>query len=317
MSFKIIGAGKAHPGFVLTNEALSGIVDTSDEWISTRTGIKSRFVSTKETLLEMSLEAVREALDRSGVEARDLDLIICTTIQGDYITPSLACQIQKEIGAACPAFDLNAACTGFIYALDVAKSYFDSGRARIILIVSAEQMSKFVNWEDRETCVLFGDGAGAVVARRGTGLLAIKVTASGDDKLLAIPGMYGNNPYWEGGRKDPFLHMQGREVFKFAVSVMCRDIADVLETSRLSINDVKKVIPHQANLRIIRHAAEKLGIRDEQIVLGIDRYGNTSSASIPILLGEIMGSGEIGKGDIVVLSAFGGGLSSGACIMEI
>jgi len=317
MSLKIIGAGKAHPAFILTNSALSEIVDTSDEWITTRTGIKERFIATKETLLEIALRAARGALIQSGVDPLDIDLIICSTIQGDYITPALACQIQKETGAECPAFDINAACTGFIYALDVAKSYFDAGRASNILIVSAEQMSKLLNWKDRETCVLFGDGAGAVVVTKGTGLRAIKITAKGDDKLLTIPGTAGNSPYRSGIHEGSFLHMQGKEVFKFAVNAMCRDIADVLERANLTMKEVKKVIPHQANMRIIKAASERFGITDEQLALGIDRYGNTSSASIAILLGELMESGELSEGDIIVLSAFGGGLTSGACIIEI
>lgn len=244
-------------------------------------------------------------------------LIICSTIQGDNITPALSCEIQHELGASCPAFDVNAACTGFIYALDIAKSYFDAGRSKNILIVSAEQMSKLINWQDRSTCVLFGDGAGAVVVTKGSNLKAIKVTAKGDSDLLVIPGLTGNNPYWEGEKPDLFLHMKGKEVFKFAVNSMCNDIIDVLAESGRGIEDVTKVIPHQANIRIIRSAADKLGLRDDQLAVNVDRYGNTSSASVPILLGELMESGELKEGDIIVLSAFGGGLTSGACIIEV
>jgi 3-oxoacyl-[acyl-carrier-protein] synthase-3 len=244
-------------------------------------------------------------------------LIICSTIQGDNITPALSCEIQHELGASCPAFDVNAACTGFIYALDIAKSYFDAGRSKNILIVSAEQMSKLINWQDRSTCVLFGDGAGAVVVTKGSNLKAIKVTAKGNSDLLEISGLTGNNPYWEGEKPDLFLHMKGKEVFKFAVNSMCNDIIDVLAESGRGIEDVTKVIPHQANIRIIRSAADKLGLRDDQLAVNVDRYGNTSSASVPILLGELMESGELKEGDIIVLSAFGGGLTSGACIIEV
>ena len=178
-------------------------------------------------------------------------------------------------------------------------------------------MSKLLKWKDRETCVLFGDGAVAVVLTKGTGLRAIKITAKGDDKLLTIPGTAGNSPYRSGIHEGSLLHMQGKEVFKFAVNAMCRDIADVLERANLTMKEVKKVIPHQANMRIIKAASERFGITDEQLALGIDRYGNTSSASIAILLGELMESGELSEGDIIVLSAFGGGLTSGACIIEI
>jgi len=317
MSLKITGTGKACPEFILTNSDLTELVDTSDEWITSRTGIKTRYISTDETLLDIAVKAAKEALMRSGIEPGDLDLIICSTMQGDFITPSLACQIQKEIGAECPAFDMNGACTGFIYAIDVAKSYFDAGRAINILIVAAEQMSKLLDWKDRETCVLFGDGAGAAVFSKGTGLLAIKITAKGDDKLLTIPGTSGNSPFWTGSREDSFLHMQGKEVFKFAVNAMCRDIEDALDQAGITMKEVKKVIPHQANMRIIKAASERFGITDDQLAVGIDRYGNTSSASIPILLCELMESGELREGDIVVLSAFGGGLTSGACIIKI
>jgi 3-oxoacyl-[acyl-carrier-protein] synthase-3 len=317
MSLKILGAGMAHPGFVLSNSALSEIVETDDQWITTRTGIKSRFISTNESLLDIAMTASKNAMQNSGLKSEDLDLIICSTIQGDNITPALSCEIQHELGASCPAFDVNAACTGFIYALDIAKSYFDAGRSKNILIVSAEQMSKLINWQDRSTCVLFGDGAGAVVVTKGSNLKAIKVTAKGNSDLLEISGLTGNNPYWEGEKPDLFLHMKGKEVFKFAVNSMCNDIIDVLAESGRGIEDVTKVIPHQANIRIIRSAADKLGLRDDQLAVNVDRYGNTSSASVPILLGELMESGELKEGDIIVLSAFGGGLTSGACIIEV
>lgn len=317
MSFKILGSGNGHPEFILTNEQISEMVETSDEWITTRTGIKSRFISNGESLLDLASGAAKKALERSGVRADELDLIICSTVQSDFVTPALACMIQNELGATCPAFDINAACTGFIYALDVAKSYFDSDRARHILVVAAEQMSKHINWKDRETCVLFGDGAGAVVLGKGNGLCAIRITAKGDDKLLTIGGTTGNNPFRTGEVMDTNLHMLGKEVFKFAVNSMCRDITEVLDQAGLQMTDIKKVIPHQANMRIIRSAADKLSIRDEQIAIGIDRYGNTSSASIPILLAELFENGELQEGDKIVLSAFGGGLTSGACIIEI
>lgn len=317
MSFKIIGTGMAHPALAVTNSDLSKYVDTSDEWISSRTGIKSRFISTGESMLDLSVSAAKTAVCNSGLDAGDLDLIICTTMQGDYVTPSLACLIQRELGAACPAFDINAACSGFIFALDAVAAYFDAGRAENILIVSVEMMSKYLDWNDRATCVLFGDGAGAAVLAKGAGLRAIKITAKGDDELLFIPGNTGNSPFAGKEHKEQFLHMTGSEVFKFAVSAMIRDITDVLAAAGIGTDKVKKVIPHQANLRIIRSAAEKLNLRDDQLVLGIDRYGNTSSASIPILLSELFETRELESGDIVVLSAFGGGLTTGACVIEI
>ena len=319
MSLKILGAGMAHPTYALTNAELSEMVDTNDEWITTRTGIKSRYITTTGPMLNFSVAAARKALQESKLEPHELDLIICTTIQGDYITPSLACEVQLNLGAVCPAFDINAACTGFIYALDVAKSYFDSGRAKNILIVSSEQMTKFVNWKDRETCVLFGDGSGAVVVTKGEDLKAIKITAKGDKDLLYIPGCAGSSPFMKdiGKEQGSYLHMQGKEVFKFAVHSMCDDITDVLKEAGLGIEDITTVIPHQANIRIINSAAAKLGIREDQLVIGVDKYGNTSSSSIPMLLGELIEFGDIKEGDIIVLSAFGGGLTSGACVLKI
>lgn len=317
MSFKIIGAGMGLPALSVTNNDLSKLVDTSDEWISTRTGIKSRYICTNETMFDLSFSAAQNALKNSGISAAELDLIICSTVQSDYVTPSLSCLIQHGLGAKCPAFDINAACSGFIYALDVAVAYFESGRANNILIVSSEIMSKHVDWTDRATCVLFGDGAGAVVLTKGDGLLSIKITSQGDDKLLTIGASIGASPFAEKRGESKFLKMQGSEVFKFAVTSMCRDINDVVEKAGLKIEDIKKVIPHQANLRIIHSAAEKLKLREEQMVHGIEKYGNTSSASIPILLSELFENKELESGDIIVLSAFGGGLTSGACAIEI
>ena len=317
MSFITPGSGKGLPELSVTNSNLSELVDSSDECIITRTGIKSRYICTNEMMFDLSFKAAQDALENSGIKACELDLIICSTVQSDYVTPSLSCLIQGGLGANCPAFDINAACTGFIYALDVAAAYFDSGRARNILIVSSEIMSKHVDWTDRATCVLFGDGAGAVVLTKGNGLLSIKISSQGDDKLLTIGGSIGASPFAEKREESKFIKMQGSEVFKFAVTSMCRDINEVVEKAGLKIEDIKRVIPHQANLRIINSAAEKLKLREEQMVRGIYKYGNTSSASIPIMLSELFEINVLENGDITVLSAFGGGLTSGACAIEI
>lgn len=316
MSFQIIGTGRSVPEYVLDNNTLSTMVETSDEWITTRTGIKTRHICTSESLLDLAAGASRQALERAGISADALDLILCTTVQGEYATPSLSCLVQREIGAGCPAFDLNAACTGFLYALDTAAAYLDSGRARNILIVSAEMMSRLIDWSDRATCVLFGDGAGAVVLTSGEGLLACRLAAKGDDRLLAIGGNAGNSPFYKNEAPAPYLHMAGGEVFKFAVTSMCGGVRDALADAGLSIDDVHMVIAHQANMRILKAAQERLGLADEQVASALDHYGNTSSASIPILLSELAESGRIHSGDILVLSAFGGGLTSGACVIK-
>jgi 3-oxoacyl-[acyl-carrier-protein] synthase-3 len=317
MSIKIIGTGKALPRFVLSNQRLSEMLDTSDEWIVTRTGIKNRHICTEETIEDLAAKAANNALENAGIKAGDIDMIIVSTVGGGTLTPSLSCMVQKMIGAWCPAFDINAACTGFIYALSCAKAYFDSNMARRILIVSAEMMSKYVDWNDRSTCVLFGDGAGAVLLEKGENLLEIKITASGNNEILTIGGKTDNNPFNLNKNDGSFLYMNGSEVFKFAVSSMCSDIEDIMQKSGLNFSQIKRVIPHQANIRIIKLAAEKLGIEDEKIISNIDSCGNTSSASIPILLAESLEKKELQSGDLIVLSAFGGGLTSGACIIKI
>lgn len=317
MSFSIMGTGRAHPKFILTNDMLSTFLDTSDEWISTRTGIKSRFIATSETLCELAVKAGTMAMSQAGIAPNELDLILCSTIQGDYQTPSLSCQVQYHIGANCPAFDLNAACSGFLYGLQTAAAFLDSGRASCILLISAEMMSRHLDWTDRSTCVLFGDGAGAVVLKKGHGLKAIRLNAKGDEKgLLQIGVAPGNCPYTTVHPAPETLAMAGGEVFKFAVSSMCRDIRMVVEQAGLTIEQINLVLPHQANMRIIRSAGERLGLREDQIISTIDHYGNTSSASIPLMLSELDGEGKLHRGDYLVLSAFGGGLTSGACVIQ-
>jgi 3-oxoacyl-[acyl-carrier-protein] synthase III len=316
MSFNIIGTGSAYPACSKTNEELSQFVETSDEWITTRTGIKSRHISTSESMTEIAAEAGRLALENASVRAEDLDLIICATIRGDYITPSLACMVQKELGATCPAFDLNAACTGFIYALDVALGYFARKKAKKILVIAAEIMSKLVDWKDRSTCVLFGDGAGAAVLTEGDALLSIKIGANGSKDFLKIDSSAGNSPFADAGELNPFLEMNGKEVYKFAVASMCGDLEQVIREAGLTQQDIDLVLPHQANMRIIETAKAKLEIPAERYRTNIARFGNTSSASIPILLDELNRAGELEEGKTLALAAFGGGLTTGACVIR-
>ncbi len=316
MSFNIIGTGSAYPQRAKSNDDLSQIVETSDEWITTRTGIKSRYVSTSESISDFAEQAARNALENAGVQPEELDMIICATLRGDFITPSLACVLQQRTGATCPAFDVNAACTGFIYALDVALGYFERKRAKKILVVAAEEMSKLVDWRDRSTCVLFGDGAGAVVLSEGDGLLSIKLSAKGSEDVLCIHSGEGNSPFAEEKEINPFLVMNGKEVYKFAVAAMCGDLEEVIREAGLSQADIDFVLPHQANSRIIETAKSKLEIPPERYRSNIDRFGNTSAASIPILLDEINRAGELAPGSLLALSAFGGGLTTGACVIR-
>lgn len=317
MSFQIIGTGRSHPEFVLSNGMLAEIVDTDDQWIVSRTGINTRYVSTHETITELSIDAAHRALEKAGLSGGDLDLIICSTMKADYACPSLSCLIQKEINANCPAMDLNAACSGFIYAMDVADGYISSGKARTILIIGAEMMTRHLDWSDRSTCVLFGDGAGAVVVEKGSGLRSIKITAKGDDELLVIGNTFCSSPYGKQPEIDPHFKMKGSGVFRFAITSVLRDVRDVMNMADIHVKDVKMLVPHQANLRVFQAAKEKLGFTDEQLAMGIDHYGNTSSASIPLMLDELIEEGKLVKGDLIVMTAFGGGLTTGACVVKL
>ena len=316
MTFKIIGTGSAHPACSKTNDDLARFLDTTDEWIYTRTGIKSRYVCTDETISDVAESAARKALESAGTDAESLDGIICTTIRGDYFTPSLACVLQKRLGARCPAFDLNAACTGFLYALDVAAGFFARGRVKKMLIVSCENMSKLLDWKDRSTCVLFGDGAGAAVLGEGDNLLSIRVAAKGDPNVMFIPNVSGHSPFNRAPCPDSVLTMHGREVYKFAVSEMAGQLKAVLKDAGISQSSVDYVLPHQANLRIIEAAAKRLDIPAGRYCCDISSHGNISSAAIPTLMDEMNRGNRFRKGDILALVAFGGGLTSGACVLR-
>ncbi|NLT58691.1 MAG: ketoacyl-ACP synthase III [Clostridiales bacterium] len=315
MSFFIAGTGGALPEQSVTNETLSTFLDTSDEWIRSRTGIGERRICIQEDLLSLATKAAQTALAQSGVPAAELDLILCATVQGDYIIPSLACQIQREIGAGCPAFDLNAACTGFVYALDVAAAYFARGYNHI-LVVAADAMSRQVDWRERSTCVLFGDGAGAVVLSKGEGLLSIKLTASGNLDILKVRGREGNCPFLAPDSRPAYLEMQGQELYRFAVGCMAEDVKAVLAMAGVEEREVTFLLAHQANRRILEAARQRLGIDEDKYVSNIHKYGNTSAASIPLLLHELVDEGRLSRGDLLVLTAFGGGLTSGAAVIR-
>lgn len=318
MSFAIRGTGSCVPSFVLDNDGLSAMVDTSDEWIVTRTGIRQRRICTTESMEMLAGEAALAALAMANVAPTDVDLILCATIQGDYITPSLACTVQRYIGATCPAMDINAACSGFIYALDVAAGYFARGHVRHVLVIAAECMSKHVDWTERSTCVLFGDGAGAVLLGPGDGLRSTCLTAEGGEALLNIPGVQSTFPMAAPASADgrSTIYMNGQQVYRFAVKAMCSGIRDALEKTKTSMAQIRYVLVHQANRRILDAAQERLGIPDEKMVYGVDRYGNTSSSSIPILLDELQRAGRLQPGDLVALCAFGGGLTAGAAVLS-
>ena len=315
MSIKILSIAKSLPKNAISNDQLGEFLDTSDEWIFPRTGIKSRYICASETLTDLCVDAVNAAINKSSVSISDVDLIICSTLGADYVTPSLACCVGEKLGLSCPSFDINAACSGFIYALDMADSYISTNKASTVLIVCAEMMSKHVDWSDRSTCVLFGDGAAACLVTKGNALKKINLTAKGNIDILNIPSANGNSPFKEKN-DDIFLHMQGQEVFKFAVSMIDMQCKKILSELDMDIKDIDYFILHQANKRIIEFARTRLGQSTEKIPVNIENYGNLSSVSIPILLEEMTADGRIKKGSKLLLSAFGSGLTTGTCVME-
>lgn len=318
MSFTILGTGSYAPENIVTNDDLAKLVETTDEWITQRIGVKSRHISETETNVDMAVKAAERALENAGVKAEELDLIIATTISGDTLSPGTGCMVQKLIGASCPAFDLAAACSGFLFAMETAAGFLARGMYKKVLVVSAERMSGLIDWTDRGTCCIFGDGAGAVVLGPGDGLVASHLVTKGGDDVITIPTHYGNSPWYKNELPEKTsVFMNGRETYKFAVMAMSDNIKDLMESAGISGEDVALVIPHQANYRIINEARRRIPtIASEKFCINIDRYGNTSSASVPILLDEMNRAGKIQRGDILVLAAFGGGLSAGAMIIR-
>lgn len=305
MSFSILGTGSALGSIVKTNDDLAKYLDTSDQWIKSKTGIEERRFLGEETLMDLAEKAAIEALEMSNVTSEKLNLIICATISSEYKSPSLACIIQKRLKAKCPAFDVGAGCSGFIYALDVADAYFARNDDMKILVIGADAVSRILDKKDRSTAVLFGDGAGACVLGKGNGLKAITTNARGNIDYLFVPDKDGE-----------FLHMQGQKVFQFAVSTMMRDIKKVLKIAGLENDDIDYYLPHQANMRIIDFAIEKLNVNGEKFLTNMQKIGNTSAASIPILLDENVRNGKIKKGNTLVMSAFGAGLTSASLVIN-
>ena len=315
MSLKIIGSGKGIPERYVANGELSNFLDTGDDWIVSRTGIHGRYLCTGETLTDLSSAAAIQALDNANMNSGGIDLIICSTIGGDFRTPSLACCVSERIGAKCPAFDLNAACTGFIYALDVASCFLSAGKAKNILIVCAEMMSKHIDWNDRNTCVLFGDGAAACVVTNGGALRYIDISASADTSIMYLPSITGNSPFYSREKDSGYLRMQGQEVFKFAVGTVDAELKRALHALDMSLGQIDWFILHQANKRIIDSVRTKLGQPEEKFPINIQRYGNLSSVSIPLLLHEMIGDGRVKAGDTLFMTAFGAGMAVGSCVM--
>lgn len=313
---RILGTGSALPKKRVTNDDLAAFLDTSDEWITSRTGIRERRIITDESLLGLGTEAGRRALEDAGVTPGEIDYLICATATSDTKTPGLGCLLQGELGLDCGAVDLNAACAGFVYALDMADAYIASGKAGKILIICAEANSRLCDWRDRSTCVLFGDGAGACVVGEGTGYLTGRLTSKADCNVLVAWPEPGNNPF--ATCEHPFepLHMSGQDVYKFAVSSSVKDIRWVCERAGVSMDEVDLFILHQANLRIVEAVRERLKQAEHKFPHNIEVRGNTSSASVPILLDELNRAGALRVGQLLVMSAFGAGLTTGACAIR-
>ncbi len=313
---KIIGTGSALPEKVVYNDMLTGFLDTSDSWITTRTGIQTRHLLSKETLSELAITSASAAIQSSGLQPSDIDYLICSNVANSYVTPSLSSIILSPLGCCCPCTDLNGACAGFLYALDIADAFISTHRAKNILIVAAEEPSRFCNWHERETSVLFGDGAGAVVVTEGNGFVDFRVTADTHTDVLYYKRSLETTPYDRVEEKTMPLVMQGREVFKLAVRACIKDVDTILEKNNLTGDDIDMYLLHQANLRIIDSIREHLGQPKEKFPTNLQKYGNTSSASILILIDELSREGLIPDQSTLLLSAFGGGFVTGAAITK-
>lgn len=320
MTTRIIGTGSCVAGREVTNHELSTMMETSDEWIRSRTGIGARRIAVGETTTSMSVKACEQAMEHAGIAPGDVDLVIAATISGDMCLPSTACEIQGALGLKnAVAFDVNAACAGFMYALHTAHAYISAGIYRTALLVGAETLSKMMDWNDRSTCVLFGDGAGAVVVRADEthGILAVDQGSDGaKGSVLACASRPVNNPFVENPMDLAYVSMDGQAVFKFALRVVPASIKRVVEGAGYKIEDIKYFLLHQANMRIIEGIAKRLGLSQEKLPNNIENYANMSAASVPVLLHEVNDKGMLKPGDLVVMSGFGAGLTWGSAVMK-
>ena len=317
---RITGTGSFLPEKILTNADLEKIVDTTDEWITERTGIKKRHIAAdNETTCDLAEQASRNAISAAGIKAEKIDLIVVATTTPDRIFPSTACLLQERLGIrGCAAFDIQAVCTGFTYALGVAEKFIRSESHKCALVVGAETLSRIVNWDDRGTCVLFGDGAGAVIiqADNEPGILSTHLHADGSYKeLLTVPaGISENSQALKEGKA--FMEMKGNEVFKMAVNTLGRIVDETLKANAMKKSDIDWLVPHQANIRIINATAKKLNMSLDKVIVTVDQHGNTSAASIPLALDIGVRDGRIKKGETVLLEAFGGGFTWGSALLK-
>lgn len=315
---KILGMGSYLPEKVLTNADLEKMVDTTDAWITERTGIKKRHIAADDqSASDLGFEAAKKAIANSGIEASDIDMIIVGTATPDKMFPSVACYIGHQLGiGGVPAFDITTACPGFVYGLSIADQFIKTGHRKNVLVVGTEVLSRLVNWDDRSTCVIFGDGAGAAVvtASEEPGILSTHIHADGGygDLLYCNNGLRGQL----GEFPEPQIVMRGNEVFKVAVKTLSQIVDETLEANNMNKEDIDWLIPHQANIRIIQATAKKLGASMDKVVVAVDRHGNTSSASIPLAMCEAIEDGRIKRGDVCLLESFGGGFTWGSALIR-
>lgn len=331
MGVKIIGSGKYLPPFTASNNDFTKIVDTSDEWIVQRTGISTRHLSVKESTYQMGVKAAEEAIANAKIDRSEIDLVIATTVSGDFTTPSMACMAAHDLGiTGAPCFDMNAACAGFVYALDVAEMYLSTGRAKCALIISSEMLSRLTDYSDRSSCVIFADGAGACVVKAGERMYQSFVSSEteGAHRIFAhaaplqnpfaedCDGKFENEDALFGHGNGRYIYMEGREVYKFATRAMPYAVEQACKKAGIGIEDLDLIIPHQANSRIVQTAAKNMGVPMDKCYINIDRYGNTSSACIPIGITECVADGRLQKGSKVCLVGFGAGLVYAASVFE-
>jgi len=320
---KIIGTGAYVPARIVKNNELSKMVETNDEWITSRTGIKERRISSGEKTYQIAAKAATEAIKNAGIEKEEIDMIILATISPDFFMPSTANLVQAELGLDdIPSFDVTAGCTGFIYGLQIADQFIKSKQSKIILVIGVEVLSKVIDWSDRNTCVLFGDGAGAVILKSSNqeGIVCTYTGSQGDlQGSLTLPAVPLKNPFLQvpnNNGKPSNISMNGKEIFQFATRIMIKSISQVLNKSNLSIDDIDYIVPHQANIRIIDYVARELKIEREKFIINLDRFGNTSSASIPLALDEAHKKKIFYPGNRIIMVAFGGGLTWGAALLN-
>ena len=323
-SYGILGVGTYVPEKIMTNSDLEKIVETSDEWIQKMTGIKERRIAApEEATSDLAYNAAIKALKASNTKAEDIDLIVVATMTADYKTPSVSAILQKRLGAHhAAAFDIGAACSGFVYGLEAGGNFIATGIYKKVLVIGAETFSRILDWEDRGTCILFGDGAAAAVlgeVEEGYGVIGSHLGADGDlEDVLVIPSGGSREPatHETVDKRGPYLKMKGPEVFKFAITVVPNAVEKVLEDAKMKIDDIALIVPHQANMRIIKSAAKRLKFPLEKFVVNLDRYGNTSAASVGLALGEALENGMIKKGDNIAMVGFGAGLTYASCVIK-